>query len=183
MPLLFGIIGAIPVFSARSAATSSAGRSGRAGRPGGIVDLELAAQLAAERAQARSGAGIARAVADAPDGTVQLHRAATRAGGPERAEGCRGVRARAGLPRQRRDRGLRTRRRPVRAGVREPAAGTGRRRHPREPAADRAFGRRARARVRAGSPARAVSESTRPASPTPDGAAARSAHSPDRSSS
>ena len=58
MPLLFGIIGAIPVFSTRSAATSSADLPVALVDPAGVVDLELAARLAAQRSEAR-GAGAA----------------------------------------------------------------------------------------------------------------------------
>jgi ABC-2 type transport system permease protein len=53
MPLLFGIIGAIPVLSTRSAATSSADVPMALVDPAAIVDLDLAARLANERSQAR----------------------------------------------------------------------------------------------------------------------------------
>ena len=46
MPLLFGIIGAIPVISTRSAATSSADLPVALVDPAALVDLELAARLA-----------------------------------------------------------------------------------------------------------------------------------------
>ena len=68
MPLLFGVIGAIPIFSARSAATSSAGVPVALVDPGAIVDLELASQLAAERAQARAGTAAPEFVATRPTG-------------------------------------------------------------------------------------------------------------------
>ena len=54
MPLLFGIIGSIPVISARSAATSSADLPVALVDPAALVDLELAERLAVERSQARS---------------------------------------------------------------------------------------------------------------------------------
>ena len=54
MPLLFGIIGAIPVVSTRSAATSSADLPIGLVDPAGLVDLELAARLAAQRSEARA---------------------------------------------------------------------------------------------------------------------------------
>ena len=66
MPLLFGVIGAIPIFSARSAATSSADVPVALVDPGAIVDLELAAQLAAERARERSGPATPDLVATRP---------------------------------------------------------------------------------------------------------------------
>lgn len=49
MPLLFALISAIPVLSTRSAATRSAGIPVGLVDPAGIVDLQLAARLAAER--------------------------------------------------------------------------------------------------------------------------------------
>jgi len=54
MPLLFGIIGAIPILSTRSAATSSAELPMALVDPAGLVDLELAARLAAQRSEARA---------------------------------------------------------------------------------------------------------------------------------
>ena len=53
MPLLFGIIGAIPVLSTRSAASSTADVPMAIVDPAAVVDLELAARLANERVQAR----------------------------------------------------------------------------------------------------------------------------------
>jgi len=53
MPLLFGIIGAIPILSTRSAATSSADVPVALVDPSALVDLELSARLANERLQAR----------------------------------------------------------------------------------------------------------------------------------
>ena len=53
MPLLFGIIGAIPVLSTRSAALSSATVPIAVVDPAAIVDLDVATRLAIERTQAR----------------------------------------------------------------------------------------------------------------------------------
>jgi ABC-2 type transport system permease protein len=70
MPLLFGIIGAIPILSTRSAAASSADVPMALVDPAAVVDLELAARLANERTQARP-----RAARDLlptrPDGLVK----------------------------------------------------------------------------------------------------------------
>jgi ABC-2 type transport system permease protein len=70
MPLLFGVIGAIPVLSTRSAAASSADVPMALVDPAAVVDLELAARLASERGQARP-----RAAGDLlprrPDGLVK----------------------------------------------------------------------------------------------------------------
>jgi ABC-2 type transport system permease protein len=71
MPLLFGIIGAIPVLSTRSAATSSADVPIALVDPAAIVDLDLASQLANERAQARPRAARPELMPTRPDGLVK----------------------------------------------------------------------------------------------------------------
>jgi len=71
MPLLFGIIGAIPVLSTRSAASSAADMPMAIVDPAGLVDLELAGRLANERAQARPRAARPELVPARPDGLVK----------------------------------------------------------------------------------------------------------------
>ena len=101
MPLLFGIIGAIPVISARSAAMSSADLPVALVDPAALVDLELAARLAVERSQARTPGTPPDGGSLRPEGIPQVHRAASRAGRPEREKVVVGVRAGAGLRDQR----------------------------------------------------------------------------------
>ena len=70
MPLIFGLISAIPVLSTRSAATNSAGVPVALVDPAGIVDLQLAARLASERSDIPD-IGFGRgAIAVRPDGLV-----------------------------------------------------------------------------------------------------------------
>ena len=89
-----------------------------------------------------------------PTGICPLHRAATGAGGSARAEGSpRCTRSRRTTSPAARLRSTAAAADCSRRPFAEPAAGPGRRRDPRQPAAHRAFGRRARARVRAGRPA------------------------------
>lgn len=71
MPLLFGIIGAIPVFSTRSAATSSADLPVALVDPAGVVDLELAARLAAQRNEARAAGAAPDLVPLRPEGILK----------------------------------------------------------------------------------------------------------------
>ena len=71
MPLLFGIIGAIPVLSTRSAATSSADMPMAIVDPAAVVDLELAGRLASERAQARPRTARPEVVPTRADGLVK----------------------------------------------------------------------------------------------------------------
>jgi ABC-2 type transport system permease protein len=71
MPLLFGIIGAIPVISTRSAATSSADLPVALVDPAGLVDLELAARLAAQRSQERSPGAPPELVPVRPEGILR----------------------------------------------------------------------------------------------------------------
>ena len=67
MPLLFGAISAIPVFSTRSAANTSAGLPLAIVDPSGVVDLELAERLATERNRLRVP-GATETMAVRPDG-------------------------------------------------------------------------------------------------------------------
>ena len=71
MPLLFGIIGAIPVLSTRSAAMSSADLPVALVDSAGIVDLELATRLAAERSQARTPGSPGELTPVRPEGIVR----------------------------------------------------------------------------------------------------------------
>ena len=71
MPLLFGIIGAIPVLSTRSAATSSADVPIALVDPAALVDLELAARLANEREQARPRTARPELMPSRPDALVK----------------------------------------------------------------------------------------------------------------
>jgi ABC-2 type transport system permease protein len=71
MPVLFGIIGAIPILSTRSAATSSADLPIALVDPAGLVDLELAARLAAERSQARAPGSPRELMPTRPEGLVK----------------------------------------------------------------------------------------------------------------
>ena len=71
MPLLFGLIGAIPIVSTRSAATSSADLPVGLVDPAGIVDVELATHLAAERRQARPAGSAPELMPVRPGGIVK----------------------------------------------------------------------------------------------------------------
>ena len=71
MPLLFGIIGAIPVLSTRSAATSSADVPIALVDPAAVVDLELAARLANEREQARPRTARPELMPTRPDALIR----------------------------------------------------------------------------------------------------------------
>jgi ABC-2 type transport system permease protein len=73
MPLMFGLISAIPVLSTRSAATRSAGVPVALVDPAGIVDLQLAARLASETSDAAQWqAGFRRGtMALRPDGLIR----------------------------------------------------------------------------------------------------------------
>src|SRR5918993_5578123 len=71
MPLLFGIIGSIPVISARSAATSSADLPVALVDPAALVDLELAARLAVQRSQARTPGAPPDGVSLRPEGILK----------------------------------------------------------------------------------------------------------------
>jgi ABC-2 type transport system permease protein len=70
MPLAFGVIGSIPVFSTRSAASTSASLPVALVDPANVVDLELAAQMAAARTRSRVGRSFEDVVAVRPDGLV-----------------------------------------------------------------------------------------------------------------
>jgi ABC-2 type transport system permease protein len=72
MPLLFAIIGAIPVLSTRSAASSSADVPMAIVDPAAVVDLEVAARLANERVQARPRAAGADLVPARPNELVKF---------------------------------------------------------------------------------------------------------------
>jgi ABC-2 type transport system permease protein len=72
MPLLFGVIGAIPVLSTRSAASSSADVPMAIVDPAAVVDLELAARLANERVQARPRTARSDLMPPRPDGLVKF---------------------------------------------------------------------------------------------------------------
>ena len=71
MPLLFGVIGAIPVLSTRSAASSTADVPMAIVDPAAIVDLELATRLANERVEARPRTARADLVPARPGGLVK----------------------------------------------------------------------------------------------------------------
>jgi ABC-2 type transport system permease protein len=71
MPVLFGVIASIPVLSTRSAASSSADLPVALVDPAGVVDLDLAARLAAERSQARTPGSPAELMPARPDALVR----------------------------------------------------------------------------------------------------------------
>jgi ABC-2 type transport system permease protein len=73
MPLLFGVISAIPVLSARSAATRSAGMPVALVDPAGIVDLQLAARLAAAQGDTPDFRSRRETMAVRADGLVRYH--------------------------------------------------------------------------------------------------------------
>jgi ABC-2 type transport system permease protein len=74
MPVIFGVIAAIPVFSTRSAAVSSSGRPVALVDPAGIVDLKAAAEMAAARNTVQAGFPTGQAPAVRPDGLVPYER-------------------------------------------------------------------------------------------------------------